>query len=127
MFELDFNSEKAIYTQLYEQIILAIARKDLLPGDSLPSVRAMAEEIGINLHTVNKTYNLLKEEGYVLIDRRKGACIQAVPISIKEEEQQDWQQQLQLLAAKAFIQGMSEEEFMKVCKKTYELYGGDSK
>ena len=42
-------------------------------GEQLPSVRQLAEDIGINMHTVNKAYTVLKQEGYVKVDRRKGS------------------------------------------------------
>ena len=66
MIEIDFNSEEAIYLQLCHQIILGIAMQQLREGDSLPSVRSLADEIGINMHTVNKAYRILREEGYVI-------------------------------------------------------------
>ena len=56
MIRIDFNSDEAIYVQLRNQIILGIATSRLNEGDSLPSVRQLAEEIGINMHTVNKAY-----------------------------------------------------------------------
>ena len=73
--ELDFNSDEALYIQLRNQIILGIATTRLKEGDALPSVRQLAETIGINMHTVNKAYTVLKQEGYVKVDRRKGAVI----------------------------------------------------
>ena len=72
--EIDFNSDEAIYVQLMNQIILGIATSRLQEGDTLPSVRQMADTIGINMHTVNKAYTLLKQEGFVSIDRRKRRC-----------------------------------------------------
>ena len=42
-------------------------------GEVLPSVRQMADEIGINMHTVNKAYTILRQEGFVKVDRRRGA------------------------------------------------------
>ena len=75
--EIDFESGEALYMQLRNQIILGIANSVLREGDALPPVRQMAGEIGINMHTVNKAYALLREEGYVTIDRRKGAVISA--------------------------------------------------
>ena len=57
------------------QIILGIATSRLQEGDTLPSVRQMADTIGINMHTVNKAYTLLKQEGFVSIDRRRGAVV----------------------------------------------------
>ena len=73
--EIDFQSGEALYTQLMNQIILGIATSRLQEGDPLPSVRQLADTIGINMHTVNKAYSLLRQEGFVSIDRRKGAVI----------------------------------------------------
>ena len=60
--EIDFNSDEAIYVQLMNQIILGIATSRLQEGDPLPSVRQLADTIGINMHTVNKAYSLLRQE-----------------------------------------------------------------
>ncbi|HKL99436.1 MAG TPA: GntR family transcriptional regulator [Mobilitalea sp.] len=73
--EIDFNSDEAIYIQLRNQIIYSIATARIQEGDNLPSVRELADYIGINMHTVNKAYTILKQEGYVKLDRRKGAVI----------------------------------------------------
>ena len=73
--EIDFNSDEAIYIQLRNQIFLAIATSQIKEGDSLPSVRALADDIGVNMHTVNKAYTVLKQEGFVKVDRRRGAVI----------------------------------------------------
>ena len=73
--EIDFNSEEALYLQLRNQIILGIATSQFQEGDALPSVRQLADTIGINMHTVNKAYSVLKQEGFVKVDRRKGAVI----------------------------------------------------
>ena len=73
--EIDFNSDEAIYIQLRNQIIMGIATSQLMVGDSLPSVRQLADHIGINMHTVNKAYSVLRQEGYIKLDRRKGAVI----------------------------------------------------
>ena len=73
--EIDFNSDEAIYVQLCNQIIMGIATDQLKDGETLPSVRQLADTIGINMHTVNKAYSVLKQEGFLTIDRRKGAVI----------------------------------------------------
>ena len=72
---IDFESDVALYIQLRDQIIMGIATETIKNGESLPSVRQMAEEIGINMHTVNKTYALLREEGFITLDRRNGAVV----------------------------------------------------
>lgn len=72
--EIDFNSDETIYSQLKNRIILAIAMEEIRQGESLPSVRDLALQAGINMHTVNKAYAILRDEGYLTIDR-KGAVI----------------------------------------------------
>ena len=56
MIEIDFSSDEAIYIQLTNQIIMGIATSVIHEGDSLPSVRRLADTIGVNMHTVNKAY-----------------------------------------------------------------------
>ena len=119
---LNFNSDKAIYIQIKEEIIKAIATGELRLNESLPSVRVLAEEIGINLHTVNKAYNLLKDEGYINIDRRKGAVVNILPQNINENTQNEIKEEIELLVAKSYLKGMSKEEFMKTCNIYFEKY-----
>ena len=73
--KIDFQSSEALYIQLRNQIILGIATSRIQEGDALPSVRQLAEDIGINMHTVNKAYAVLRQEGFLTIDRRRGAVI----------------------------------------------------
>ena len=96
---LDFNSDKPIYIQIREEIIKSIAKGDLEINESLPSVRALADEIGINLHTVSKAYNLLKDEGYINIDRRKGAIVNNLPIKKEESNFNNIKEQIELLVS----------------------------
>ena len=73
--EIDFNSDEAIYVQLRNQIIMGIACAEFADGESLPSVRQLAQVLGVNMHTVNKAYSVLRQEGFVKLDRRKGAVV----------------------------------------------------
>ncbi|WP_159881472.1 GntR family transcriptional regulator [Paenibacillus puerhi] len=73
---LDLESDTPIYTQLVQQIVEGIASGRLQPGEPLPSVRTLAGDLGINLHTVNKAYQLLKQDGYIQIHRQKGVVVQ---------------------------------------------------
>ena len=75
LLKIDFDSEEALYIQLCNQIIVGIATEMLHEGDSLPSVSQLADEIGINMHTVNKAYSVLKREGFLRLDRRRGAVV----------------------------------------------------
>ena len=120
---LDFSSDVPIYAQIKEQIIKSIASGDLKLNESLPSVRNMAEEIGVNLHTVNKSYNLLKDEGYINIDRRKGAIVNTLPLDKKDENVEKIKSMLELLTAQSYLLGMSKEEFIDYSNKLFDKYG----
>ena len=121
--DLDFNSDIPIYTQIREQIIKSIAKGDLKINESLPSVRNMAEEIGVNLHTVNKSYNLLKDEGYINIDRRKGAIVKELPLDKTDDNITKIKSMLDLLVAESYLLGMSKEEFLDYSSKLFDEYG----
>lgn len=120
---LDFNSDIPIYTQIKEQIIKSIASGELRINQSLPSVRNMAEEIGVNLHTVNKSYNLLKDEGYINIDRRKGAVVNNLPLPKKDLNIDKIKSMLDLLVAESYLLGMSKEEFLDYSDNLFANYG----
>ena len=62
---IDQGSQEPLYLQIRNQLVGAIARGELLPGDRLPGVRALASDLGINLHTVNKAYAVLRDEAFV--------------------------------------------------------------
>ena len=76
---VDKLSDTPLYLQLRDSVITGIAAGELRPGDALPSVRSLAEDLGINLHTVNKAYATLRDEGYVIMLGRRGAYVADVP------------------------------------------------
>lgn len=119
---LDFNSDKSIYVQIKEEITKAIARGDLKINESLPSVRSMAESIGVNLHTVNKSYNELKDEGFLNIDRRKGAIVANLPMQDDNITKQKNKVDLELLVAKCYLSGMNKDEFLELSVKLFDTY-----
>lgn len=118
--EVDFNSDEALYMQLYHQIIMGIATARFQEGDSLPSVRQMADSIGINMHTVNKAYTILKEEGYVKVDRRKGAVI-AVDAD-RMRTLAELKKELRVILAKSSCKNISKEEIYELVEEIYEDY-----
>lgn len=119
--EIDFNSEEALYLQLRNQIILGIATDVYREGDALPSVRQLADDIGINMHTVNKAYSVLRQEGYVKVDRRRGAVI-AVD-AVKEEHLKKMQEKLQPLVIEAVCKEVSRKEMHNIIDKIFDDYG----
>jgi len=120
--EVDFNSEEALYIQLRNQIIVGIATNRLKEGESLPSVRQLAESIGINMHTVNKAYTVLKQEGFVKVDRRRGAVIAIDADRISDLEQM--RESLWVILARASCRNISREEVHALIDEIYEEYGG---
>ena len=120
--EVDFNSEEALYIQLRNQIIVGIATNRLKEGESLPSVRQLAESIGINMHTVNKAYTVLKQEGFVKVDRRRGAVIAIDADRISDLEQM--RESLRVILARASCRNISGEEVHALIDEIYEEYGG---
>ncbi len=118
--EIDFNSDEAIYMQLRNQIIMGIATSQFQEGDILPSVRQLADTIGINMHTVNKAYTVLRQEGYVKVDRRKGAmiAIDVDHLQVIEEVRKD----LMVTLAKASCKNISREEVHALIDEIYEDY-----
>ena len=120
--EIDFNSEEAIYVQLCNQIILGIATSQFNEGEQLPSVRQLADTIGINMHTVNKAYSILQQEGFIKIDRRRGAII-AVDIN-KLQALQEAQDELAVVLARALCKGIDRDDIHDLVDKIYDHYLG---
>ena len=120
--EIDFNSDEALYMQLRNQIIMGIATAAIHEGDSLPSVRQLAETVGINMHTVNKAYTVLKQEGFIRLDRRKGAVI-AIDID-KLNALVDLKDELRVVLAKAACKGIAREEAVELVSQVYDEFCG---
>ena len=119
--EIDFNSDEAIYVQLMNQIIMGIATSRLQEGDALPSVRQLADTIGINMHTVNKAYSLLRKEGFVTIDRRRGAIIALDVDKIKALE--EMKQNLMVALARGCCKNITRAEVHNLIDEIFDEYG----
>ncbi len=119
--EIDFNSTEALYMQLRNQIIYGIASSRFEEGEALPSVRQLADEIGINMHTVNKAYSVLRQEGFVKIDRRRGAVI-ALDVD-KMRAIEETQKDLQMVLAKAKCKQITREEVHALVDDIYDRIG----
>lgn len=118
---IDFNSDEALYLQLRNEIIRAIVRTELQEGENLPSVRDMAEEIGINMHTVNKAYALLRQEGYLQLDRRRGAVV-AIDMD-KVKAALELKESLDLVLAQAICKDVTREDVHQLVDQIYDEYG----
>ena len=115
---LDMSSDVPIYVQLRNQIVTGIGKGELKAGESLPSVRQMAQDAGINSMTVNKAYQILKAEGFIEIDRRKGATVRPVQQTTGVFREK-LESELELLSAEACLKGIRREEFLDICDRIF--------
>ena len=111
-------SDIPIYIQIRNQIVLGISDGRLAPGEQLPTVRGLAEEMGINAMTVNKAYQMLKQEGYIYTDRRNGAKVRE-RLGFSGELPAESKEMLQRIISEAKIRGISKEEFQKICEEYF--------
>lgn len=118
--KIDFNSDEAIYIQLRNQIILGIATESIREGDSLPSVRQLADNIGINMHTVNKAYSVLRQEGFVKLDRRKGAVI-ALDVN-KIQAIEEMRRNMAVVLAKGICKDIGRGEVHQLVDEIYDIF-----
>ena len=116
----DFNSSVPLYMQLRNQVVIGIAEGRLQPGEKLPTIRALAEESGINMMTVSKAYQLLKQEGYILTDRRSGAVVALREDAASSPVPDETLDGLRLHLSELRLTGMSREEAMKLCERLFE-------
>ena len=113
---IDFDSSEAYYIQLCNQIVYAIANDKIKEGDNLPSVRRMADDIGINMHTVNKAYTILRQEGYLKVDRRKGTVISVQ--GDKYEALEELFDEMRILLARAACKGIQASDVRNIDRKS---------
>lgn len=124
--EMDFNSDEALYMQLRNQIIMGIARDMLKDGESLPSVRQMASHLGVNMHTVNKAYALLRQDGYVKLDRRNGAVV-SVNLENKSHHVESIHSDMEMIVAQAICKNITMEEMQDLVQEMYEAFLAEQK
>ncbi|MCE9655208.1 GntR family transcriptional regulator [Clostridium celatum] len=124
--KLDMTSNIPIYVQLRNEIVMGIGRGDLKKGEGLPTVRQMAEDIGVNNMTVNKAYSILKNEGYIEIDRRHGAKINP-SLDTTREFKEKLESELELIIAESGLKGIEYKEFMRMCEEIYKNMNGLNK
>ena len=86
--------------------------------EKLPTVRQLASDAGVNTMTVNKTYQILKNEGFIRTDRRLGAFVSET-IAEDADFKEKLESELELLSAEACLTGMSRDEFLSMCDKLY--------
>jgi len=123
LIHIDYQSDVPIYVQLSNQIIEGMASGELKPGEPLPSVRALAADLGINLHTVNKAYTHLKQEGFIQVHRQRGALVRPDPMPPADEAfRSRLEAQMRPFVAEAVCRRMDEADFLDMCRRIYRQF-----
>jgi GntR family transcriptional regulator len=125
LIKIDFENETPIYEQLRNQIVLGIAKGELLQGESLPSVRQFAADLGINMHTVNKTYSILRAEGFLAVHKRDGVVVRRKEeVTVTDDFLKRCEKDIQPIAAEAICRSVSEIQFIEQCERIYRNIRG---
>ena len=117
-FSVNMNEYLPLRDVVFNTLRQAILKGELKPGEQLPTVRQMAADIGVNTMTVNKSYQILKAEGFIETDRRRGARVSET-IPVNQVFKEKLEAELELLTAEAVVRGMEEEEFYQMCRNLF--------
>ena len=113
MITIDLESALPIVEQVHAEIRQAIAGGSLRPGDSLPTVRQLAQDLGINLNTVARAYRLLESDGLVTSIRGRGSVVRAAreaPAIAERSLRQRIGRSIRTLIADARLAGLERSE-----------------
>jgi GntR family transcriptional regulator len=86
MLQIDFRSGLPIYTQIVNQVQAQVVSGILKPGDQLPTVRALAEELRVNFNTIARAYRILDEARIISTQQGRGTYITEIPPSNVSEK-----------------------------------------
>jgi GntR family transcriptional regulator len=118
---VDLSSEVPIYQQLRDRIVEAIADGVLTQGSPLPATRALAADFGINFHTVNKAYDLLRQQGLIRLNRGTGAVVTAT--AVDPPFRTEWAARARTLLAEAIAKGLPADEILATCRSVLDSFG----
>ena len=116
--EIEPMSPTPIYTQLINQIKKSIVKGELKTGEMLPSVRSLARDLGVNMHTVNKGYNLLVDEG-ILVKSQRGYMVE-ITKKVSDNIEVELQEKIEDLLVEVFIRDISNEKVKQWTKSIAE-------
>jgi DNA-binding transcriptional regulator YhcF (GntR family) len=118
------DSPVPIYQQIRDRIVEAIAAGQQPSGSALPSTRQLAMDLGVNFHTVNKSYDILRQEGLLRLSRKSGAVVRRDAGSGAPDPgwTPDWTGRLRTLLAEAAAQGMAAEEIIANCRDALSAF-----
>lgn len=109
---IDENDTRPIYRQIADEIRLLIVRGELKEKDSLPSVRQLAGDLGVNLNTVATAYRELQTDGLLTVKHGAGAIVSSLTTGSKGDE--DLRKPLRVALAQMFLAGLTWGEIMNL-------------
>ena len=120
---LDFHSGLPIYTQIVNQIQNQLATGGLKPGDQLPTVRALAQELRVNFNTVARAYRILDEARIISTQQGRGTYITEIPPpNISEKLRNESLEALtQRFVSEAFRLGFLEKEISQMVRDNLKV------
>jgi DNA-binding transcriptional regulator YhcF (GntR family) len=121
---IDLASEVPIYQQIRDQVVEAIAAGNLVADSSLPSTRQLAVDLGVNFHTVNKGYDLLRQQGLVRLNRKSGAVVARDPDRGDPDAGflDNWTTRLRTLLAEAVAHGVAQPAVLHTCQDVLDSF-----
>jgi GntR family transcriptional regulator len=119
--DVDLASEVPIYQQVRDRIVEAIADGVLTEGSPLPATRSLAADFGINFHTVNKAYDLLRQQGLIRLNRKSGAVVIAAVAD--SPFRTEWTARARTLLAEAVAKGLPPDEVVKIVCSVLDSFG----
>ena len=117
---VDLAAEVPIYQQIRDQVVEAIAHGALIGGSTLPPTRTLAADFGINFHTVNKAYDLLRQEGLIRLSRKTGAVVTAR--AADQLLPSDWTARARTLLAEAVARGIPADHVLQTCRTLLDSF-----
>lgn len=116
-FLLDYSSGVPVYRQIIDQIIFGIASGQLKLGEQLPTVRALAVELKVNLNTVSKAYKELEIKNILETQQGTGTFINKTENVVSEKEREDKLKEICMqFSSVAFSYGLNLDEVMRELK-----------
>ena len=113
--QIEPTSDIPIYAQLVSQLIEAIACGKLVGGDTLPSVRSLAADLGMNMHTVNKAYHELERKEIIRIVPKSGAIVNSLSQKgIRGNHLERISKEIKPIIAEGIVLGMEVEDINKL-------------
>ena len=113
---LNYRDSRPIYEQIKDGLKKLIVSGAMAPGEKLPSVRALAQQLSINPNTIQRAYNELENEGYIYSIAGKGSFA-AGDVGADETRKRELMEKVRELAAELRYLGVSEEELLALVRE----------